>query len=299
MLRGRGKQSSCAKRRMSVAREPVLWCCAWWSRRSEAAVGSADGRLNGPSESPLRAARNPGGGSVSDDRTRRARKSQFSVHYKHLLLVLTLLTSALMMGAVMGSARLPWFAWVGLLPLLLAIKRLPPIKALVAGGMWGLCIFASSRIAPGGVAKIEPTLLFVGLLVTVPAIYACLGALQTRRFGFNPFLLALGWVGVELTLQPLGLVNGLLAGTHGDSTIAHVVGNVCGYGFVAFLVVLANAALLSIARWPALRRPSFSLRFLSIMHEAGLLAPPSKILLFNSYFFRLPNPRAPPVFADH
>ena len=75
-------------------------------------------------------------------------------------------------------------------------------------------------------------------------------------------MLALGWVGVEFALCPLGLRQGLLAGTQGDAVMFRTVGSAAGYVVVAFVVAYINAALLSVLSGVArrIRKQRFVLR---------------------------------------
>jgi len=130
-----------------------------------------------------------------------------------------------------------------LIPLLLAIRALAPWRAFVAGSFWGLCLYAF-----GCTAEVAPFSLGVGALLRlalVPGIYAWFGSTITRRKGFSPLMLGLGWVGVELALQPLGLHNGLLAGTQEFNIVIRTLGLLAGSVVVAFAVVYVNASILS------------------------------------------------------
>jgi len=161
-----------------------------------------------------------------------------------ILLLLSLIASAYLMGLAVGSPAWSWLGWISLLPLFLAIRVWAPGTAWLAGGLWGVCLYVfcttSGEVFP-------PTIGSLGLLAVVPALYVYLGARLTRWIGFNPLLLGLGWVGVELALKPLGLHQGLLAGPQAHGPLVELVGRLLGYAFVAFLVAFANALLLSIA----------------------------------------------------
>jgi apolipoprotein N-acyltransferase len=185
-----------------------------------------------------------------------------------------------------------WLGWVTLLPLLLAIRVLPPWRALIAGSFWGGCFYLLSLL--GGEAPFDSSLRSFALLTLIPGLYAGLGSVITRRVGFSPLLLGLGWVGVEFALQPLALHNGLLAGTQGDGLVVRVVGNLAGYALVAFLVAYVNAALLSVLGEVCIRVPSLRLAGGSSGSEVRRFYPfelPSNVL----NFIRPSRPRGPPA----
>ncbi len=160
------------------------------------------------------------------------------------LLALALVVSAYGMSRAIGSSHYWWLGWVALLPLFVSIRVLSPGRALFAGGLWGLSLFVASALTAD--APIAPSIASLFLLIAIPSLYTCLGARLTRRVGFSPYLLALGWVGVELGLGPLGLRHGLLAATQGDGLIINLVGSWAGYALVAFIVAYVNASLLSV-----------------------------------------------------
>lgn len=161
-----------------------------------------------------------------------------------LVLGLALVVSAYGMARAIESPEHWWLGWVALLPLFASIRVLSPIQALLAGGLWGLSLFVSAVAATN--ASIAPSATSLVLLCLVPALYTYLGARLTRQVGFSPYLLALGWVGVELALRPLGLRHGLLAATQGDGWIIRLFGSLAGYALVAFVVAYVNAVLLSV-----------------------------------------------------
>ncbi len=156
----------------------------------------------------------------------------------------TLALSAYLMAVAIQSPTVWWLGWVTLLPLMLAIRVLRPTDALLAGSFWGICFYAVSLTADG--ALFAPASSRALLLWTVPGIYAFLGAAVTRRIGFSPLLIGLGWVGVEFALCPLAMENGLLAGTLGVGAGVRLAGNLVGYVLVAFLVAFVAASLLSV-----------------------------------------------------
>ena len=157
-------------------------------------------------------------------------------------LALLLVASAYLMALSLRLHDARWLGWITLLPLFLSIRILRPLEALLAGGFWGLLLASFS--SQGADPTLVPGLKSFVLLTLVPAVYAAIGSRVTRRVGFHPLLLGLGWVGVELALQPLTVRNGLLAATQGDGLVIRAIGHLGGYLCVAFLVAYVNASLL-------------------------------------------------------
>lgn len=159
-------------------------------------------------------------------------------------LLFSLIISAALMASATGSKGNAWFAWVGLIPLFTSICLFEPRQAALCGSLWGLSFYLFwLNAAPNRHVELFPALLLLGV---VPAVYAYGCARLTRRIGFTPLLLALGWIGVEVALRPLGFRNGVLAGASGDGWLIDLISRALGYGLVAFVVAYANASLLCV-----------------------------------------------------
>ena len=152
--------------------------------------------------------------------------------------------SAFLLSTALALPAYSWLGWLALLPLFRVIQVLRPAHALLAGGVWGASLYVFS-VGPCETGLAEGILPFA-LLTLAPALYAFGGAHLTRRIGYSPFVLAVGWILLELALKPLNLRHGLLAATQGNGLLVQFVGGVFGYAFVAFLVALASACFLSV-----------------------------------------------------
>ena len=184
-----------------------------------------------------------------------------------------------------------YLAWIALIPLLLAIRVLTPSRALFAGSFWGLCLFAFAALSDG--ALFEPTLGALLRLATIPAAYAWLGSRLARRTGFSPLMLGLGWVVVELLLQPLGLQNGLLPGMLGHALVVRTLGYFAGSLVVAFIVVYVSASILEMLMAAAIV-PGGSRRAPRV---GGVVSKHSPIAIpaFSYQFLQPTRARAPPT----
>jgi len=160
------------------------------------------------------------------------------------LLVVSLLLSGLLTAIALRSPEFGWTAWFSLFPLFLAIQILTPLWAGAAGAVWGLALYVFSVMVIGG--GILPSIKSITLVTIIPTIYAFGAARLSHCLSIRPLILALGWIGVELCLTPLGLSEGLLASSQGDSYQHYWISRSLGYVFVAFLIAGANVLLLNI-----------------------------------------------------
>ena len=211
-------------------------------------------------------------------------------------LTFSLLLSALLMGMAVRPGAHAWLAWISLLPLFAAVRSLRPIGAMLAGALWGtsLYFFSSTGVTPA----ISPTLFSFALLAMIPAIYAGVGSLATRAVGFDPLILGLGWVLVEIALKPIGLHHGLLGGTQlagaqTEPTYLHWIARVLGYVFVGFLVACANASLLAVLSGVRLKTPQF--RSIVGLLESGYCPAWRTAFCVQLLPLRQTYPRAPPI----
>jgi len=216
--------------------------------------------------------------------------SAFAHGVKTTALISSLVISAGLMTAAVASRDYAWLGWLCLLPLFFAIRTCTPARAALCGALWGGCVSLSLLI---GTDVAMPALPGLALLTVIPALYAYLGARLTRWIGFSPFILAVGWMGVELASAPLGLRYSLLAETQGDGTLMTWVGQGLGYVFVGFIVAAVNASLVSVLSSVRLNAPQRGYS-VSSRDQGALLLPQTPFCL--ALFALSPSqPRAPPV----
>ncbi len=206
-------------------------------------------------------------------------------------LILSLIVSAYVTARGLGAPAHSWLAWVALLPLFVAIRWLRPVRAMLAGALWGLCLSVLS--AGAAETGIRQGLLPLALLTVIPAIYCSFGSLLTRRIGFDPLVLGVGWMGVALSFEPLGLHHGLLAGTQGGGSLFHWLGGAMGYVLAAFLVAFVSAVLVSVLSRIHAGAPQS--RYLPGPLENGTQLVPHTFSRLPSFAIASCQPRAPPM----
>ncbi len=161
-----------------------------------------------------------------------------------LLLLLSLVGSALLIGLSARTGRYPYVACVGLVPLFVAIRICRPLGAFLSGALWGLSLWTVSFAGLGPAITLSTTPFFV--MIVSPALYAWLGALMTRWIGFSPLILGVGWIPFELAFARVGFAHGLIfaAATANDTVInlAHILGS----AVVTFAAALCNLTLVSV-----------------------------------------------------
>ncbi len=207
------------------------------------------------------------------------------------LLALSLVGAALLMSLALSSASNQWLGLITLVPLLWCMRILSPSRACLAGGLYGLSLAVFSGL--GSHPSLAMSISSVALITLVVSVYGWLGARITRRIGFSPLILALGWVVVELALKPLAIKHGLLASTQGGGLFVRVIGPVAGYLVVAFLIAYFNASILEILTGACTvdgggRRLVFSSRpYVAAIQSTFLCCPTD--------YANIAQPRAPPL----
>jgi apolipoprotein N-acyltransferase len=189
----------------------------------------------------------------------------------------------------------PVFGWLTLLPLLAVIRIFSARTAGLCGAIWGagLFCFLSLQAQP----LVPTSIMSAAFLIGLPAVYAFVMVWVTRRFGFNPLILAFGWCGVELALLPLGLRGGLLGGIAGDSgSFLSLLQGLLGYVCMAALIVAVNAIALSMLT------KAYAGACASQRYVRGSAGPrprfiPRETPIILGIYRHAAQARAPPVFA--
>ncbi|MBX3395086.1 MAG: hypothetical protein KF841_06925 [Phycisphaerae bacterium] len=185
-----------------------------------------------------------------------------------------------------------WLAFFALIPLL-QIVRIGSIRFSTAmGALWGAGLLGMLALTqfPGVRISVESC----GLLIIVPTAFALSTSLIVRRIGFNPFVIAVVWTLVELALRPVGLPLGLAAGAVGSGALMSLIGGALGYILVAFLVIWANSAILSLLNRVCIRLPMPIVQFV-VLPTIRTAAYERAVAPIRNDSICIARPRAPPI----
>ena len=208
-------------------------------------------------------------------------------------LIFAVVVGARLTALSMSSGTHAWLAWFALVPIFFMIRLWRPTHALIGGAIWGASLFAFS-IGSFQEASV-PTLTKFLLLTATPALYCGSAAWLSRRIGFSPFVLGVGWLGVEFALGQAGLRTGLLGLAAGEGGALHWLGEVLGWLFVCFLFALLNAWVVVVLNGVRLNgavqlRPVSSADYIPLLFAQTFMGYP---------LFSVPasQPRGPPFAA--
>lgn len=196
-------------------------------------------------------------------------------------------------GSAVVSCGFHWAAWVGLVPLFAAIRRLTGREALAGGALWGGAAYFAAIIASR--TFIPVSFAAYAVYVVLPAVYVYFMASFSRRYWHSSLAMALGWIVVELAVNASGIQPGLITAEHIESPFLRVIADFLGSGFIAFLFAYAGAIVITVVSnlcvyWhstPTLI-PQYS--------EAGFIHESQTLALFGRRL-RPMRPRGPPHTA--
>lgn len=151
--------------------------------------------------------------------------------------------AGILLSLLIKSKSAPFLSLALAAPLFLAIRICVPWRAAGCGAAWAISAVISAKVV--GVPAIAGSVVSSLWLCAVLTAFSYAFAQLTRRRGFNPLALAMGWAGVELALSPLHLPNGLLLAGQ-ESALLFTVGKLGGFVFAAFLVALVGAMLVAL-----------------------------------------------------
>lgn len=183
-----------------------------------------------------------------------------------------------------------YFSLVALIPFLAKVYRASAMEALRLGFLLGFTFFLVSGLNN---LLLTPFLSIAKILAGTALFSAFGGALgwTRQRWGFNPIIVALLWLGFEASLIKLGLIGSLLSEAQFSGPFFHGLAALFGFLIVSFIIVLCNSLLvaaidkvISLAKARVYERPV----------SERIWDPYSTSGLFANKFYLVPEGRDPP-----
>jgi hypothetical protein len=149
-------------------------------------------------------------------------------------LALALVVGAVLFASGIASPVHARMSWLGLLPLLIAVRLMRPVWAGTGGAIWGFSVwcFATTLFSADVPFTWSACLRFVG----IGGGFGLIGAATTQRFGFHPFLLSAAWLVLDLALHAD-------AGTLESGGLSYYLSRVLGTACLGSILIFCNAAL--------------------------------------------------------
>lgn len=148
-----------------------------------------------------------------------------------------------------------YFSFFALVPFLLRAIKSAPSESFRLGFLLGLSFFGALAVDS---LSITPLPAIIKLL-SGTALFAIFGwavGLARKHWGFNPSIVAVFWVGLEMALVKLGFVSGLLGETGLSHPFLHGLAGLFGFLAVSAIIVLLNSLLvLAIVKTLEMTRP--------------------------------------------
>jgi hypothetical protein len=186
-----------------------------------------------------------------------------------------------------------YFSFFALVPFLLRTIKASPGESLRLGFLFGLSFFTVSvidslTISP--VSSILKLLSGIGLF----ALFGWAVGYARKRWGFNPSIVAVLWVGLEVGLVKLGFVSGIFGKAEFSHPFLHGLVGLFGFLVASAIIVLLNSLLVwAIVKTIELTRPKGK----GLKRNERIWQPSFTRNFFTEKVYIVPQGRAPPVFS--
>jgi hypothetical protein len=183
-----------------------------------------------------------------------------------------------------------YFSFFALTPLLFRIIKAMPGESLRLGFLFGISYFSVSVLDSLVITPV-PALIKLASGTALFALFGWVVGVARERWGFNPSIVALLWVGLEIGLLKLHFVGGLLGSVEPSHSLFGGLIALFGVLAAAAIVALLNSLLvLAIVKILTIRNPreksvKEDQRFWGFFFTPGVLT--QKVYL-------VPEGRAPP-----
>jgi|GEM_PF-1192806 len=222
---------------------------------------------------------------------RTGRHDELMATGRMVLQAIVLVAGARLMALAGSADGHVWLGWFALVPLFFAIRWCRPVWAFVCGAIWGGALYTFS--AGQSASAAAPAIANFLLLTTSPAVYTCLGALLTRRIGFSPVALAVGWMGVAFALHHAGSHMGLFGAQEGHLGALDWISQALGWIFISFAFALVSAWLVVVLS--GVRLCAGDRRTPTSIDDYTLYLAPQTFAGFPLFSVPASHPRAPPI----
>lgn len=136
-----------------------------------------------------------------------------------------------------------WYlSFVALSPLLYRMLGATPREALRLGFLFGLSFLSVSTLGNSSFSLMPAA----SKIMAGTALFALFGwsvGLARRRWGFNPLIVALLWVGFEPWLVKLGFAGGIFKQADLSHPLFNGVGGLFGFLIISLIIILCNSLL--------------------------------------------------------
>jgi len=135
-----------------------------------------------------------------------------------------------------------YFSFFALVPFLYRIIKATPTESLRLGSLFGISFFAVSVIdslPTSPLHSVFKILMGTGLF----AVFGWAVGWARKHWGFYPSIVAMLWVGLEITLMKLGFTGGLLVQDEFSNPFLHGLVGLFGFLIVSVIIVILNSLL--------------------------------------------------------
>ena len=203
-------------------------------------------------------------------------------------------SSALLLSVANRFPDYWYFSFFALTPFLYRTIKATPVESLRLGLLFGVSFFGASAT---GSAGISPFITIIRLLAGT-ALFAFFGwtvGWARQRWGFNPSLVAVFWVGLEMGVANLGLGGGLFGETAFSQPFLHGLVGLLGLLAASAVIVLLNS-LLVLALTEAVKTARIRVRTANQSARTWDLLFPFNFSTQRAYL--VPEGRAPPLNSE-
>jgi apolipoprotein N-acyltransferase len=152
-------------------------------------------------------------------------------------------SSALLLIVANFFSEYGYFSLFALVPFLYGISRASPSEGLRLGLLFGISFFTVSLLPQ----LVSSPLLLIVIIIFGSLLFSLFGWLTgwtSKRWGFNPIIVALLWVVVELVMIKMDFVTGMFQEAERTHPVFHGMAALFGFLFVSFVIVLLNSILI-------------------------------------------------------